>query len=107
MPATYRIDCFSVPPQGRDAFLAAVAATHRILRAQPGFVRDLIAEQTAGPGALNLITLVEWQDEAALPGATAAVQAHHAATGFDPRAFIAREDITAHLGFFRDATLPH
>jgi hypothetical protein len=107
MPATYRIDCFEVPAAARDAFLHAVAGTHDVLRAQPGFVRDLIAEQTSGPGRLNLITLVEWDSEAAIPGAIQAVQAHHAATGFDPKRFVAASGITPHLGFFREANLPH
>jgi len=50
--------------------------------------------------------MVEWADDAAIQGATKAVQALHATIGFDPKNFIAASGITAHLGFFRDAALP-
>ena len=106
MPPIYRIDCFTVPPEAKATFLSLVARTHDTLRQQTGFLRDLIAEQTSGPGQLNIITLVEWADETAISGATQAVQALHAVLGFDPKAFVATSGITPHLGFFRDANLP-
>ena len=46
----YRVDKFIVPQAAREEFLKKVHDTHSVLRHQPGFIRDTILEQVAGPG---------------------------------------------------------
>jgi heme-degrading monooxygenase HmoA len=96
----YRVDKFVVPAAGRDEFLGRVAETHALLRAQPGFVRDLILEQRGGPGEFNVVTLVEWASAEALPPVVAAVTAEHRRVGFDREATLARLGVRADLGTY-------
>lgn len=97
----FRVDKFIVPTEARDAFMEKVEATHAILRRQPGFVRDMLLEQTGGPGRFNIMTLVEWTDAAAVEGAKVAVQAMHALMDFNPPVFMATLGIEADLGQYR------
>ena len=97
----FRVDKFVVPQEARDAFLEKVRETHAILSRQPGFLRDLLLEQYAGPGKFNIVTLVEWQNEAANAAARTAVEAARADTGFDPQAFMARLNIEADMANYR------
>ena len=82
----YRIDKFIVPAAAREAFTGSVHATHELLRTCPGFVRDLVLEQTAGPGDFNLVTLVEWDSAESLENAKVVVAAVHRRSGLDVRA---------------------
>lgn len=102
----YRVDKFIVPAEARDEFLHNVRNTHEILRAQPGFVRDLILEQVSGPGSFNLLTLVEWESAVAIEGAKAAVHAVHARTNFNPQETMARLGIQADLANYQQIALP-
>ncbi len=102
----YRIDKFAVPAAARDAFLAAVAETHAVLRRQPGFRGDRVVEQCGGPGRFNFVTLVEWAGAEAIEAAAAAVRQRHAALGLDPRALIEAAGIEADLALYRAVALP-
>ncbi|WP_172300393.1 antibiotic biosynthesis monooxygenase [Pseudoruegeria sp. HB172150] len=102
---SFRIDKFTVPEAARAEFLARVAETHEVLRGCQGFVRDVVYEQYAGPGAFNLITLVEWADQAAIDGAVKRVKAAQDASGFDPRETMARLGITGDIAFYRELTV--
>lgn len=93
MSNLYRIDTMSLPVAAREPLLVAVSATHDILRAQPGFVRDMVVERRGEAGRIHLLTLVEWASEAAMHAAGPAVQHHHNATGFDRARFLAQHAI--------------
>jgi len=95
--ALYRVDKFVVPPAARAAFLDRVTATHAVLRAQPGFVRDLVLEQNGGPGEFNVVTLVEWENAGVVAAASGAVARAHAEAGFDRQAFLAANGIRADI----------
>ncbi|MFO7304341.1 MAG: antibiotic biosynthesis monooxygenase family protein [Gammaproteobacteria bacterium] len=97
----YRVDKFVVPQAVRGEFLQKVDATHRILRQQPGFVRDVILEQIAGPGRFNIVTIVEWESQAAIDAAREAVTKVHAENGFNPQAFMARLGVQADIANYR------
>lgn len=101
----FRVDKFAVPPGAREEFLEKVLATHQVLRVQPGFVRDAILEQTAGPGEFNFVTIVEWISTASMEPAREAVAALHARMNFDAREMIARLGIRADLGNYQPAGL--
>jgi SAM-dependent methyltransferase len=60
-------------------------------------VRDEVFEQAGGPGAFNFITLVEWENVAALESATAAAKVKYQESGFNPQEFIPRLGIEADL----------
>ena len=62
----YRVDKFVVPESAREEFLTKIRETHELLRRQPGFVRDAILEQIAGPGRFNIVTVAEWEDQSAI-----------------------------------------
>lgn len=104
MPDTatiYRVDKFVVPAQARDEFLQRVRDTHGILRRQPGFVRDAVLEQIAGPGRFNIVTIAEWRNQEAVDAAREVVAAEHERSGFDARATIARLGIDADIANYR------
>src|SRR6202012_4714772 len=92
----YRINNFAVPPQSREAFLAIIASTHDVLRRQRGFVRDLILEQQSGPGAFNIVSLIEFSGVEAVPHVTAALAALDQVRG------ISRKEAAAQLGVRSD-----
>ncbi len=97
----YRVDKFIVPAKSRTEFLERVRATHAILAQQPGFVRDLLLEQVAGPGEFNLVTLAEWENEEVVEQAKAAVQAMHLATGFDSHAAMKRMGVRPDIAYYQ------
>jgi hypothetical protein len=97
----FRVDKFVVPASGRAEFLGRVAETHAVLRAQDGFVRDVILEQQSGPGEFNFVTLVEWSDAGVLDHVSAEVARMHARAGFNPMETIARLGIRADIANYR------
>ena len=94
----YRVDKFIVPSDAREEFLGKVHATHVLLRAQAGFVQDFILEQASGPGEFNFVTIVEWENDAAMEPVRQAVAALHQRMNFDPHELFARLGIRADLG---------
>lgn len=83
----YRIDTFSLPDSARAEFERRSRKTIALLREQPGFVRDTWFEKIAGDGIVDVITMVEWRDEASIRRAGEVVRAMHAADGFDAGRF--------------------
>lgn len=55
----HRADRFVVPDAARQEFLGRVRSTHQLLKAQPWFVRDVVLEQSSGPGHRPLTLLTE------------------------------------------------
>jgi hypothetical protein len=96
----YRIDKFKVPPAARGAFLAGVREVQSFLSTLPGFVRDMIFEQSSGPGAFNFVTLVEWESAEAVEGAKKTVAAKFEANGFNPQEKRARLGIEADVALY-------
>jgi len=97
----YRVDKFVVPGRARDEFLAQVRKTHELLKTLPGFLRDLVLEQSSGPGEFNFVTIVEWDSPAAIENAKAAVMAMHKEMNFNPQEMFARLGIKADLANYR------
>ena len=97
----YRVDKFVVPEAARDEFLARIRETHELLRRQPGFIRDAILEQVAGPGKFNIVTIAEWQDQAAIDAARDVVRRAHAKRGFSPQETMKRLGIEADIADYR------
>jgi hypothetical protein len=97
----FRVDKFVVPAHARLEFLDRVHATHALLRAQPGFVRDAILEQSSGPGESNFVTIVEWENGGAIDGAPKAVAALHQKIKFDAQAMISRLGIRADIANYK------
>lgn len=83
----HRIDTFHLPEAARPEFERRSLETIALLRRQPGFIRDTWFEKVAGDGGVNVVTMVEWQDEASIRAAGRAVRAMHAENGFDAAAF--------------------
>lgn len=94
----YRVDKFSVPPAGYEEFLGRVSAAHEMLRQQAGFVRDLVLEQQSGPGDFNIVTLVEWESEAAMAKVIEVIDRKYRESGFDRQATLTRLGIRADIG---------
>lgn len=93
----YRVDKFVVPQAAREEFLERVNATHQILRRQPGFIRDAILEQVAGPGKFNIVTIAEWESQSAIDAAREVVSKAHAESGSNPQETMARLGIEADI----------
>jgi hypothetical protein len=96
----FRTDRFVMPTSARAEFLARVRETHELLRRQPGYVQDLVLERPGSSGALDIITMVEWQSEVVVAQTRAVVAAFHRESGFDPQEFRARLGITADIGTY-------
>lgn len=97
----YRVDKFVVPEAAREEFLTKIVETHQLLRRQPGFIRDVILEQVAGPGKFNIVTIAEWKDRQSIDAARAVVQRAHAKKGFSPRELMDRLGIEADIADYR------
>lgn len=97
----FRVDQFIVPRTARAEFLQRVRETHEILRRQPGFIRDALLEQISGPGRFNIVTVAEWQHQAAVDAARVAVETARAATGFSPQEAMERLGIESHMANYR------
>jgi heme-degrading monooxygenase HmoA len=96
--AFFRIDRFIVPETAREEFLSRVRQTHELLADQPGFIRDHIVERAVEGAASEIVTVAEWESEAAVARAKLAVQAMHRQTGFDPGSMFERLGIRAEIG---------
>ncbi|PAQ04624.1 antibiotic biosynthesis monooxygenase [Mesorhizobium temperatum] len=88
--SVFRVDKFVVPANAREEILVKVRMTHELLRRQQGFVQDFLLEQSSGPGEFNLVTIVEWEGQAAIDRVVPIVKAEHERRGFDPKETIAR-----------------
>ena len=97
----FRVDKFIVPQTVCEEFLQRIRETHEILRRQPGFVRDALLEQIYGPGRFNIVTMVEWESQAAIEAAREVVEASRAATGFNQRETMQRLGIEADMANYR------
>ena len=97
----YRVDRFTVPGRSRAAFLDKVGQTHELLRVQPGFVQDMLLEQPTDAGDYNIVTIVEWESEAAIVPVQPKVQAMHRELNFNRQEFLAQHGIEADLGTYR------
>jgi len=97
----YRVDKFVVPQAAREEFLGRIHETHELLRRQPGFIRDILLEQVAGPGRFNIVTVAEWESQAAIDAARVAVEAARAESGFDPQATMARLGIEPDMANYK------
>jgi len=105
-PATaplYRVDKFAVPAHAVDALVAQMKHLQATLQAQPGCLHAMVLTQRGGPGRFNVLTWVEWKDQASVDQAAAAMQRQFAAEGFDPKAFLQRLGAEADLGLYHAA----
>ncbi|RVC06719.1 antibiotic biosynthesis monooxygenase, partial [Mesorhizobium sp. M7A.F.Ca.CA.002.15.2.1] len=75
--SVFRVDKFVVPAGAREEILAKVRTTHELLRLQHGFVQDFLLEQFSGPGEFNLVTIVEWESQAAVDNVVPIVKDAH------------------------------
>src|SRR6266436_3484409 len=97
----YRVDKFVVPTGAREEFLERARRTHALLKAQPGFLQDLILEQSSGPGEFNFVTVVEWASQEAVENARAAVVKLHGKINFNAQEMFARLGIEADLAYYK------
>ncbi|MBB6408048.1 antibiotic biosynthesis monooxygenase [Mesorhizobium sangaii] len=99
--SVFRVDKFVVPAAAREEILSKVRATHEVLRRQDGFVQDFLLEQFSGPGEFNLVTIVEWESQAAVDRVVPIVKAEHARAGFNPQETIARLGVRADIANYQ------
>ena len=99
--ALYRVDKFTVPAHAVDAFVAQMKHLQATLQAQPGCLHATVLTQLGGPGRFNVLTWVEWQDQAAVDQAAPAMQRQFAVENFDPKAFLQQLGAEADLGLYR------
>ena len=88
--SVFRVDKFVVPVEAREEIVGKVRMTHELLRQQDGFVQDFLLEQFSGPGEFNLVTIVEWESQAAVDSVVPIVKAAHERIAFSPQETIAR-----------------
>lgn len=99
----FRVDKFAVPAASLSAFLARLHSVDRLLATQPGCRQNLVLTHTEGSGEFNVVTVVEWATAEAMARAKATMQAHYAADGFDPPAFMKSLGVRGDLSVYRRA----
>ena len=99
--AVFRVDRFVVPVEAREEILTKVRMTHELLRQQQGFVQDFLLEQFSGPGEFNLVTIVEWESQAAVDKVVPIVKAAHERIAFNPQETIARLGVKADIANYQ------
>ncbi|TIO07492.1 antibiotic biosynthesis monooxygenase [Mesorhizobium sp.] len=99
--SVFRVDKFVVPGAAREEIIAKVRMTHELLRQQQGFVQDFLLEQFSGPGEFNLVTIVEWESQAAVDKVVPIVKAAHERIAFNPQETIARLGVKADIANYQ------
>ncbi|MBA1142158.1 antibiotic biosynthesis monooxygenase [Mesorhizobium neociceri] len=99
--SVFRVDKFVVPVEARQEILTKVRMTHELLRQQQGFVQDFLLEQFSGPGEFNLVTIVEWESQAAVDRVVPIVKAAHERVAFNPQETIARLGVKADIANYQ------
>jgi hypothetical protein len=99
--SVFRVDKFVVPSEAREEILVKVRMTHELLRRQQGFVQDFLLEQFSGPGVFNLVTIVEWESQAAVDKVIPIVKAAHERIAFNPKETIARLGVKADIANYQ------
>ncbi|SFP92994.1 hypothetical protein SAMN03159463_05190 [Mesorhizobium sp. NFR06] len=99
--SVFRVDKFVVPAQAREEILAKARMTHELLRRQEGFVQDFLLEQFSGPGEFNLVTMVEWESQAAVDKVVPIVKAAHERIAFSAQETIQRLGVKADIANYR------
>lgn len=54
----------------------------------------------SGPGAYNVVTIAEWENEAAVQGVRTAIGAFHTAIGLNPEEMMERLGVRADTGLY-------
>jgi len=99
--SVFRVDKFVVPAAAREEIIGKVKQTHELLRRQDGFVQDFLLEQFSGPGEFNLVTIVEWESQAAVDKVVPIVKAAHERIAFNPQETIARLGVRADIANYQ------
>lgn len=98
----FRIDGFSVPEAAREEFDAAMRRNLAFIRTLPGFREHLVFEKASGPTTLNVMTIAVWESQEAIDRAGLRVREHYRAIGFDMPAALARWNVRAEIGTYRE-----
>ncbi|MCL6706068.1 antibiotic biosynthesis monooxygenase [Pseudomonas sp. R2.Fl] len=102
--SVFRIDRFECPKESLTAFEDRLALIHGYFDTLAGCLYNKVAVTIDGD-RIEIVTIVEWEDEAALRQARSAVANFYEKTGFDPAAFMAERGITGKLGLFHPVSL--
>lgn len=97
----YKLDKFIVPLAAKAEFMEVVRVINQSLRKQEGFIQDFLLERLTESGELQIVTMVEWADQAAIEKARAAAMILHQEIGFNPQEFLARTGIKADMGNYK------
>lgn len=100
-----RVNRFSVPEEARRQFMELLERTHRVMRAQPGFIDDMVLEQQAGAGLLSLITIIQFEGEHVLQPIIAAVARSDREAGIDRQALSRELGVETNVGFYAPVLL--
>lgn len=98
----YRVDKYAVSLAARDEIVSRLSALFAVLRQQEGLINSVCLEQVSGPGEFNILTYAEWESQAHIDRANAAVGAHLQETRFDPQETFMRLGVKADLGVYRE-----
>lgn len=99
----FRIDRFYVPEGAEEAFMRRVQRIQSLIDPLPGCRQNLVLTQSREEGRLRVMTVVEWENAAAMDAARAYVQRQYAQEGFDPPAFMQELGVEAELGLYAPA----
>ncbi len=99
-----------VPAASKAAFLERMKINGDLLRTLPGFVDNAVYCRELGSGETEFVTIVHWQNEAALQAAKTALQLANEKEGFDLATFRQQLGIRPAPGIFeklKDGSVHH
>lgn len=99
----FRIDRFNVPEGAEETFMRRVQRIQSLIDPLPGCRQNLVLTQPHDTGVLRVMTVVEWENTAAMDAARAYVQRQYAQEGFDPPDFMRQMGVEADLGLYAPA----
>ncbi|MEA1673440.1 antibiotic biosynthesis monooxygenase [Nitrospirillum sp. BR 11163] len=96
----YRIDKFTVPAAAHDAFIERIRFIDGFLHGQPGCLQHGLYEWRLDDGDYGVVTLVQWESEAAMAAAKARAAEEYRRQDFNPGTFLAQWGIRADMGSY-------
>jgi hypothetical protein len=95
-----RLDRFIIPRNAYVEFLGRLKDIHALLHVQPGLKHDILFERPVTADSVHLISMVEWENQAASDAATTVVEDYCIANNFNRDETFDRLKIIADIGIY-------
>ncbi len=101
------IDKFIIPGVAKREFYERMRINRQFIKTLPGFLGDVVYENSDHEGNLHCITVALWENLDAINKAKECVQAEYRKQDFDPVKMMNRLNIKMDRGIYREVTDEH